>query len=216
MQFPWAGVLAALRAAPRVFFLPNPNQPNRQSAFARRNCGASCRPRRGPWSVIDEAYFEFSGVTVIPVDSPPQESDRHAHIFQNRRSRRPAPRLHFRPSRAGREHAQGAIALSGERRRARGRGSGHARSRIHRANRARSSPAAGGTRTRPRAPRRALFPQRQEISFSYISARARRKLSRRSTRKGILVRDRSSDFGGEGYVRITLGTPRRCGACYKS
>jgi histidinol-phosphate aminotransferase len=25
-------------------------------------------------------------------------------------------------------------------------------------------------------------------------------------RKGILVRDRSSDFGGEGYVRITLGT----------
>ena len=24
--------------------------------------------------------------------------------------------------------------------------------------------------------------------------------------KGILVRDRSSDFGGEGYVRITLGT----------
>jgi histidinol-phosphate aminotransferase len=25
-------------------------------------------------------------------------------------------------------------------------------------------------------------------------------------RKGILLRDRSSDFGGEGYVRITLGT----------
>jgi histidinol-phosphate/aromatic aminotransferase/cobyric acid decarboxylase-like protein len=25
-------------------------------------------------------------------------------------------------------------------------------------------------------------------------------------RKGILVRDRSSDFGGEGYVRVTLGT----------
>ncbi len=25
-------------------------------------------------------------------------------------------------------------------------------------------------------------------------------------RKGILVRDRSSDFAGEGYVRITLGT----------
>jgi histidinol-phosphate aminotransferase len=26
-------------------------------------------------------------------------------------------------------------------------------------------------------------------------------------RKGILVRDRSGDFAGEGYVRITLGTP---------
>lgn len=26
------------------------------------------------------------------------------------------------------------------------------------------------------------------------------------TRKGTLVRDRSSDFGGKGYVRITLGT----------
>jgi histidinol-phosphate/aromatic aminotransferase/cobyric acid decarboxylase-like protein len=24
--------------------------------------------------------------------------------------------------------------------------------------------------------------------------------------QGILVRDRSSDFGGEGYVRVTLGT----------
>ena len=39
----------------------------------------------------------------------------------------------------------------------------------------------------------------------YFGERAKRIVAALA-RKGILVRDRSSDFGGEGYVRITLGT----------
>jgi histidinol-phosphate/aromatic aminotransferase/cobyric acid decarboxylase-like protein len=39
----------------------------------------------------------------------------------------------------------------------------------------------------------------------HFGARAK-KIVAGLERKGILVRDRSSDFGGEGYVRITLGT----------
>jgi histidinol-phosphate aminotransferase len=39
----------------------------------------------------------------------------------------------------------------------------------------------------------------------YFGERAR-EIVAALARKGILVRDRSSDFGGAGYVRITLGT----------
>ena len=58
-------VLAELRRGPRVFFLPNPNSPtgNLLSKLElRRILNAAARTM----VVIDEAYFEFSGVTVIP------------------------------------------------------------------------------------------------------------------------------------------------------
>ena len=50
------------------------------------------------------------------------------------------------------------------------------------------------------------FPSGGQFPADVISASAPRRLSRALDRKGILVRDRSSDFGGEGYVRVTLGT----------
>ena len=65
MQFPLGDVLRALRQNPAVFFLPNPNNPTgallNQKTLARI-LDAAARTL----VVVDEAYFEFSGVTVLP------------------------------------------------------------------------------------------------------------------------------------------------------
>ena len=49
------------------------------------------------------------------------------------------------------------------------------------------------------------FPSGGNFLLVHFGARAK-EIVAALDRKGILVRDRSSDFGGEGYVRITLGT----------
>ena len=65
MQFPLATALSALRKKPRVLFIANPNNPTGtlldQPAIARILRAASHTA-----VVIDEAYAEFSGVTVVP------------------------------------------------------------------------------------------------------------------------------------------------------
>ena len=65
MQFPLQEVLRALRLNPAVFFLPNPNNPTgallNEQTLARILDAAA-----GTLVVVDEAYFEFSGVTVLP------------------------------------------------------------------------------------------------------------------------------------------------------
>jgi histidinol-phosphate aminotransferase len=49
------------------------------------------------------------------------------------------------------------------------------------------------------------FPSAGNFMLVHFGERAKQIVAALA-RKGILVRDRSSDFGGEGYVRITLGT----------
>ena len=157
--------------------------------------------------VIDEAYFEFSGVTVIPWIR------RHANLIvtrtfsKDRRTRWPAPRLHFRQSRSRRQHAQGAIALSGECRRAGRCRSRHARPRLHRAHRSRSAKQAASNSSAASRASASAISRAAAISSWFISATRAKKIVAALDRKGILLRDRSSDFSGDGYVRITVGTP---------
>jgi histidinol-phosphate aminotransferase len=64
MEFPLAGVLAALRKKPRVLFIANPNNPTGtllQVAEIKRILRAATHTA----VVIDEAYTEFSGVTLV-------------------------------------------------------------------------------------------------------------------------------------------------------
>jgi histidinol-phosphate aminotransferase len=64
MKFPMRDVLRALRDAPAVFFLANPNNPT--GALLDKKALAqilNAAPRT--LVVVDEAYFEFSGVTVL-------------------------------------------------------------------------------------------------------------------------------------------------------
>jgi histidinol-phosphate aminotransferase len=65
MEFPLAAALSALRKKPRVLFIANPNNPTgtllEKPAIAR-----ILRAATHTAVVIDEAYSEFSGVTVVP------------------------------------------------------------------------------------------------------------------------------------------------------
>jgi len=64
MEFPLAGVLAALRKKPRVLFIANPNNPTGtllQVAAIQKILRAATHTA----VVIDEAYTEFSGVTLV-------------------------------------------------------------------------------------------------------------------------------------------------------
>jgi histidinol-phosphate aminotransferase len=65
MQFPLAAVLAALRKKPRVLYIANPNNPT-GTLLAPNDIQKILRAATHTAVVIDEAYAEFSGVTVIP------------------------------------------------------------------------------------------------------------------------------------------------------
>jgi histidinol-phosphate aminotransferase len=65
MSFPLDTALRELRLAPRLMFLANPNNPTGtllQPTAIRRMIQSAARTL----FVIDEAYYEFSGVTVLP------------------------------------------------------------------------------------------------------------------------------------------------------
>lgn len=74
MQFPMAGILTALRKKPRVLFIANPNNPTGtllQTAAIEKILRAATSTA----VVIDEAYAEFSGVTLVPSIA------KHANLF---------------------------------------------------------------------------------------------------------------------------------------
>ena len=65
MRFPLHDVLRALKRAPEVFFLANPNNPT-GALLDKRTIEKILDAASGTLVVVDEAYFEFSGVTVLP------------------------------------------------------------------------------------------------------------------------------------------------------
>jgi histidinol-phosphate aminotransferase len=50
-----------------------------------------------------------------------------------------------------------------------------------------------------------FFPSAANFILLNLGARAKQVVASLA-RQGTLIRDRSSDFGGQGYVRITIGT----------
>ena len=74
MEFPMSGVLAALKRKPRVLFIANPNNPTgtllQVSAVEK-----ILRAARKTVVVVDEAYADFSGVTLVPLIG------RYPHLF---------------------------------------------------------------------------------------------------------------------------------------
>lgn len=65
MRFPLRDVLRALKTEPSVFFLANPNNPTGNLLDAR-TLRAILNAAARTLVVVDEAYFEFSSVTVLP------------------------------------------------------------------------------------------------------------------------------------------------------
>jgi len=205
MRFPWTEVLSALRAGPRVFFLPNPNSPTGNLlslAESRRILRAATRTM----VVVDEAYFEFAGVTAMGLIR------RYRNLIVTRTFSKTAGLAGLRIGcilvnadtaenmrKAHSPYPVNAAALVAAEAAMRDR-QFIART-VREVRRGHRELARGLARLGIR-----YFPSAGNFLLANFGPRAK-KIVAALARKGILLRDRSSDFGGEGYVRITLGTP---------
>jgi histidinol-phosphate aminotransferase len=204
MRFPWKNVMAELRAGPAVFFLPNPNSPT-GNLLSRRELRSILDAPRRTMVVIDEAYFEFSGVTVIPWIR------RHENLIVTRTFSKAAGLAGLRLGcifvhrelaatmrKAQSPYPVNAAALAaGE---AAMRDRAFIARTVRQVRRGRRELERGLARLGVR-----YFPSAGNFLLARFGSRTKRIVAALA-HKGILVRDRSSDFGGEGYVRITVGT----------
>jgi histidinol-phosphate aminotransferase len=65
MRFPLEDVLDALRSGPSIFFLANPNNPT-GTLLGKSDLKRTLDAAKHTLVVVDEAYFEFAGVTTLP------------------------------------------------------------------------------------------------------------------------------------------------------
>jgi histidinol-phosphate aminotransferase len=204
MHFPMKALLAALRKRPRIFFLANPNNPTGsvlQTADLRRILKAATKTL----VVVDEAYFEFSGITILPWIR------RHNNLVVTRTFSKAAGlaglRLgcifahraiaeHFRKAQSPYPVNVAALVAA----RATIRDQQFLRSTLREFRRSRKELERGLTKLSI-----PFFPSAANFVLLFLGARAR-EIVAALARQGTLIRDRSGDFGGAGYVRITFGT----------
>jgi len=209
MRFPWNDVLAELRKSPRVFFLPNPNSPT-GNLLSQGELQRILKAARRTMVVIDEAYFEFSGVTVI------SWIRRHKNLIVTRTFSKTAgmaglrlgcifanPELAATMRKAQSPYPVNVAALAAAEAAMRDRG--FLARTVREVRRGRRTLEHGLARLGVKS-----FPSAGNFLLVHFGARSKQIVAALE-RKGILIRDRSSDFGGEGYVRITLGTLAQTG-----
>lgn len=204
MQFPMNALLAALRKGPRIVFLANPNNPTGnvlQPADLRRILKAATKTL----VVVDEAYFEFAGITILPWIR------RHNNLVVTRTFSKAAGLAGLRlgcifANRSIAEHFRKAqspypvnvAALAAAHATIRDRSFLHNTLREFRRSR----------KELERGLRKLdipFFPSAANFVLLFLGTRAREVVASLA-RQGTLIRDRSNDFGGAGYVRITFGT----------
>jgi histidinol-phosphate aminotransferase len=204
MQFPLKALLSALRKRPRIFFIANPNNPTGgvlQPAELRRILRAATKTL----VVVDEAYFEFSGITILPWIR------RHNNLVVTRTFSKAAGlaglRLgcifanrsiaeYFRKAQSPYPVNVAALAAA----RATVRDRSFLRSTLREFRGGRKELERGLTRLGI-----PFFPSAANFVLLFLGTRAKEVVASLA-RRGTLIRDRSSDFGGAGYVRITFGT----------
>jgi histidinol-phosphate aminotransferase len=204
MQFPMKALLAALRKRPRIFFLANPNNPTGnvlQPAELRRILKAATKTL----VVVDEAYFEFSGITILPwirrhnnlavtrtfSKAAGMAGLRLGCIFANR-----SIAEHFRKAQSPYPVNVAAMAAA----LATVRDQSFLRTTLREFRRSRKELERGLTKLGI-----PYFPSAANFVLLFLGERAK-EIVASLARQGTLIRDRSSDFGRAGYVRITLGT----------
>src|SRR5271170_3225505 len=204
LQFPMNALLAALRRSPRVFFLANPNNPTGnvlRPTELRRILQAAAKTL----VVVDEAYFEFSGITILPWIR------RYKNLVVTRTFSKAAGlaglRLgcifahrsiaeHFRKAQSPYPVNVAALAAA----RACVRDQGFLRGTLREFRRSRKELERGLTKLGI-----PYFPSAANFVLLFFGERATLVVASLA-RRGTLIRDRSSDFNGAGYVRITFGT----------
>ncbi|HEV2386472.1 MAG TPA: histidinol-phosphate transaminase [Candidatus Acidoferrales bacterium] len=206
LRFPLEQVLATLRLRrPRLFFLSNPNNPT-GGLVGSADLGRILRAARRTLVVVDEAYFEFAGVTALPWIG------RYPNLVVTRTFSKNAglaglrlgclfsnPEMVLALQCVRSPYAVNAAALAAALAAVRDKSalSRYARQVV----RARGE--------LERALRRlgiVQFPSAANFVLVNLGARAPEILAR-LRRRGILLRNRQNDFGEVGWVRITVGTP---------
>ena len=204
MQFPWESVRQRLRERPRIFFLPNPNSPT-GNLLSLRDLRRILEAAERTMVVIDEAYFEFSGVTVIPwirrrnnlivtrtfSKTCGLAGLRLGCLFVHRE-------LAAQMRKAQSPYPVNAAALAAAEAAMNDRA--FIARTVREVLRARRELESGLARLGIRS-----FPSAGNFVLAYFGNGAKAVVAALE-RKDVLVRDRSSDFSGQGYVRITLGT----------
>lgn len=205
MRFPLERLLRALRRVrPRVLFLANPNNPTGtllEPPALRRILGAASHTL----VVVDEAYYEFSGVTVLPwirrlsnlvvtrtfSKAAGLAGLRLGCVFANRRIAAGLRKAHS-------PYPVNAAALAAGEAAARdGRSTERYAQEVRRSKRELETALA----------RLGVSHYRGAANFVLADfGRRAPALLGALRRRGILLRDRRSDFGRVGYVRITAGT----------
>ncbi len=204
MSFPLEAAFHALRRAPRLMFLANPNNPTgtllRPAAIRQMIQGA---PRT--LFVVDEAYYEFSGVTVLPWIR------RFPNLAVVRTFSKAAglaglrmgcvlacPEVTSLLARTFEAFAVNAAALAAAKAVTLHREA--IRNYVREVNRSRGFVATALARLGVR-----VFPSAGNFVLADFGPQAPRIINQLA-RKGILLRDRTVDFGQPGFVRITVGT----------
>lgn len=204
MQFPMCAVFAALRKGPRIFFLANPNNPTGnvlQPADLRR----ILRTATKTLVVVDEAYFEFSGITILPwirlhnnlvvtrtfSKAAGLAGLRLGCIFTHR-----SIAEHFRKAQSPYPVNVAVLAAA----RATIRDRAFLRNTLREFRRSRKELERGLAKLGVQ-----FFPSAANFVLLFLGDRAKNVVAALA-RQGTLIRDRSSDFGGAGYVRVTFGT----------
>jgi histidinol-phosphate aminotransferase len=203
MEFPLRDALAALKKRPQVFFLANPNNPT-GTLVTKLDLAKLIRAATHTVVVMDEAYAEFSRVTVLPWIR------RYPHLFVARTFSKAAGLAGLR---------LGAVM-----------GSRDSLALVRRAmppypvNLAALAAAVAAIKEKKTIARYVADTRRRRLWFTRelekLGARvfpsaanfvladcgdAGPQLFRRLVRRNILIRERSKDLG-PGYARITIGT----------
>jgi histidinol-phosphate aminotransferase len=204
MQFPMSALLAALRKSPRVFFLANPNNPT-GSVLRPRELRRILKAATNTLVVVDEAYFEFSGITILPWIR------RHSNLVVTRTFSKAAGlaglRLgcifanqsiaeYFRKAQSPYPVNVAALAAA----RATIRDRAFLRNTLRAFRRSRKELERGLSELGI-----PFFPSAANFVLLFLGSSAKEVVASLA-RQGILIRDRCGDFGGQGYVRITFGT----------
>jgi histidinol-phosphate aminotransferase len=203
-RFPQARVLQALRRKPRALLLASPNNPT-GTVIAQKQIRALLLAAPRTLVLVDEAYFEFSGVSVLPWIR------KYPNLVVSRTFSKTAALAGLRLGclfaakemiaalkRADSPYPVNTAALA-------------AAEAVIREPRIMRDYAEQIVRNR--APlmkslknmRARVYPSGANFLLVDFGEDATRML-KRLQRQGILLRDRASEFGREGFVRITVGT----------
>jgi histidinol-phosphate aminotransferase len=203
LEFPLEEVLRALRDRPRLFWLANPNNPT-GNALDSRQLAAILDAATHTQVVIDEAYFEFHGKTVLPLirrrrnlvvvrtfsKAAGLAGLRLGALFAHRE-------LLATLAKAQPPYGVNAVALAAAE--ATALDSAFMRRSVREILRSREELSRGLQRLDVR-----VFPSCTNFLYVDFGPRAPRLLAALARRR-IFLRNRSADFGRPGPVRITVG-----------